>query len=165
MLKQGSVSDLIMERVCRGRKNHVVITMRRYPRFVNRLLRDEYTPEMSPEPKLHEDWLTAKRKYNDHDGAFARAQYEKRFTISEKGLEQLKKFSELSKKKDVYIICSCRVGQRCHREMVLLLAKKWFRAKTVEITHRYPEFEKRIMSAAASKKIVRKESMKKRASD
>jgi uncharacterized protein YeaO (DUF488 family) len=157
MLKQASVSDLIMDRVSRSRKTYVVITMRRYPRFVNRELRDEYTPEMSPEPSLHEDWLTAKRKYDDHDGAFARVHYDKRFTISEKGLEHLKRLSELSKKKDVYFICSCRVGQRCHREMVLLLAKKWFKAKTDKVTHEYPEFEKRIASPTASKKIVRRE--------
>jgi uncharacterized protein YeaO (DUF488 family) len=161
MLRQASVSDLIMDRVSRGRKTYVVITMRRYPRFVNRAYRDEYTPEMSPEPKLHEDWLTAKRKYDDHDGAFARTQYDKRFTISELGYEHLKRLSELSKKKDVYFICSCRVGQRCHREMVFLLAKKWFNAKTDEITNRYPEFEKRIASAAGSKKLVRKEEPKK----
>lgn len=157
MLKQASVSDLIMDRVSRGRKNYIVITMRRYPRFVNRALRDEYTPEMSPEPSLHEDWLSAKRKHDDHDGAFARTCYDKRFTISEKGFENLKRFSEMSKTKDVYFICSCRVGQRCHREMVLLLAKKWFKAKTDEITHRYPDFEKRISSPTASKKIVRQE--------
>jgi hypothetical protein len=116
---------------------------------------------MSPEPKLHEDWLTAKRKYDDHDGAFARSHYDKRFTISEKGYELLKHFSEMSKKKDVYFICSCRVGQRCHREMVLLLAKKWFKAKTDQVTNRYPGFEKRIASPTASKKLVRHEPEKK----
>jgi hypothetical protein len=115
---------------------------------------------MSPEAKLHEDWLTAKRKYDDHDGAFARTQYEKRFTISQEGYEHLKLFAEMSKMKDVYFICSCRVGQRCHREMVLLLARKWFKAKTDEITHRYPDFEKRISSSAASKRLVRRDPIK-----
>jgi hypothetical protein len=110
---------------------------------------------MSPEPKLHEDWLTAKRKYDDHNGAFARSRYEKRFSISEKGLELLKRFVEMSKTKDVYFICSCRVGQRCHREMVLLMAKKWFKAKTDPVTNKYPEFEKRLSSPTASKKVVR----------
>jgi hypothetical protein len=112
---------------------------------------------MSPEQSLHANWLSAKRKYNDHDGAFARTQYEKRFTISEKGFEYLKKFSELSKKKHVYFVCSCRIGQRCHREMVLMLAKKWFKAKTDKITHCYPEFEARVSSIRLSKKIVRRE--------
>jgi uncharacterized protein YeaO (DUF488 family) len=161
MLRQASVSDLIMDRVSRSRKTYIVITMRRYPRFVNRALRDEYTPEMSPEPSLHEDWLSAKRKYNDHNGAFARTHYEKRFTISEKGYEQLKRFSEMSKKKDVYFICSCRVGQRCHREMVLLLAQKWFKAKIDQLSHFYPQFEKRILSPTASQKIVRWETSRK----
>jgi hypothetical protein len=67
----------------------------------------------------------------------------------------------MSKKKDVYFICSCRVGQRCHREMVLLLAKKWFKAKTDQVTNRYPGFEKRIASPTASKKLVRHEPEKK----
>jgi hypothetical protein len=146
-----------MDRVSRSRKTYIVITMRRYPRFVNRALRDEYTSEMSPEPSLHEEWLSAKRKYNDHNGAFVRTHYERRFTISEAGFEYLKRFSELSKKKDVYFICSCRVGQRCHREMVLLLAGKWFKAKTDKITQYYPEFEKRISSTSTSKKIIRRD--------
>jgi uncharacterized protein YeaO (DUF488 family) len=161
MLKQASVSDLIMDRVSRDKDTYIVITMRRYPRFVNRSYRDEYTAEMSPEPNLHEDWLSAKRKYNDHDGAFARSRYDKRFSISEKGYQLLKHFSEMSKKKDVYFICSCRVGQRCHREMVLLLAKKWFKAKTDRVTNSYPEFERRIASPSASKKLVRHEPPKK----
>jgi uncharacterized protein YeaO (DUF488 family) len=155
MLKQASVSDLIMDRVSRGPKAFVVITMRRYPRFVNRAFRDEYTPEMSPEPTLHEDWLSAKRKHDDHDGAFKRTRYEKRFTISKLGFEHLKRFSEMSRTQDVYFICSCRVGQRCHREMVLLLAKKWFKARTDRITNQYPEFEKRISTSKAPGLIVR----------
>ena len=155
MLRQASVSDLIMDRVSRGPNTYIVITMRRYPRFVNRALRDAYTPEMSPEPSLHEDWLSAKRKHDDHDGAFARTRYEKRFTISEAGLEYLKRYAKLSREKDVYFVCSCRVGQRCHREMVLLLARKWLGAETDAITNDYPELEARLTSLEA---IVRSES-------
>jgi uncharacterized protein YeaO (DUF488 family) len=163
MLHQASVSDLIMDRVSRGNKNYVVITMRRYPRFVNRELRDEYVSEMSPEPKLFEAWLTAKRKHDDHDGAFARSRFEERFTISEIGLEHLARLCALSIRKEVYLVCSCRVGQRCHRELVLLLARKWFKAKTDEPTHAYPAFAKRLASVRESKKIVRRESHRKSA--
>jgi hypothetical protein len=74
MLKQATVTDLTMGRISRD-DGHIVITMRRYPRFVNRKLRDEYLTCMSPDVKLFEAWLTAKRKHDDHDGAFDRSHF------------------------------------------------------------------------------------------
>jgi hypothetical protein len=85
MLRQASVSDLISDRVSRE-TGYVVITMRRYPRFVNRLLRDEYLSCMSPELELFEDWLSAKRRHQDHDRAFARSRFEERFDVGDEGL-------------------------------------------------------------------------------
>ena len=104
MLHQASVSDLIMDRASRGRGKYIVITMRRYPRFINRALRDEYVSAMSPDWELFEDWLKAKRKYNDHNGAFARSRFEERFSITEAGLEHLARLSALSMTKK-FILC------------------------------------------------------------
>lgn len=143
MLKQASVSDLITDRVNRE-KGYLVITMRRYPRFVNRQLRDEYLNSMSPVPELHEDWLSAKRKYNDHNGAFARSKFEERFAISPEGLEHLARLSAMSHEKDVYLVCNCQVGYKCHRELVLMVAKKWFGADAERPRNSYPIFAERI---------------------
>lgn len=163
MLKQASVSDLLQDRVSRSRKNYVVITMRRYPRFVNRAFRDEYVAEMSPDWKLFEAWLTAKRKYQDHDGAFTRSRFEERFTISHEGLEHLGRLCALAVTKDVYFVCQCKVGEKCHREMVLMLAKKWFKVKVEKPTHAYPVFESRLNRAQSILDLVRTDTHRKKA--
>lgn len=144
MLRQASVSDLLNERVSRNRKNYIVVTMRRYPRFLNRQYRDEYVSEMSPDWKLFEDWLTAKRKFNDHNGAFDRSHFEERFTISELGLEHLARLCAIAAKKDVYFVCQCATGQKCHRELVLMIAKKYFKVKVEKSKNEYPLFAKRL---------------------
>src|SRR4051812_47106248 len=128
MLKQASVADLINDRVSRGKKSYVVIAMRRYPRFINRELRDEYQSSLASDPKLFEEWLSTKRRTGDHNGAFAKVKFEERFHLDEEGMENLRRLSLLSKKKDVYLVCQCEVGMRCHREMVLLMAHHWFGA-------------------------------------
>ena len=143
MLKQASVTDLTMNRVSKD-QGHIVITMRRYPRFVNKQLRDEYLTCMSPEKKLFEDWLTAKRRYQDHDGAFFKSHFEERFEINEEGFEHLARLSFLAEKQDVYLICQCKTGERCHREFLLIMAKRLFGAKVELLQNRYPVFEKRV---------------------
>ncbi len=143
MLRQASVSDLITDRVNRD-KGYVVITMRRYPRFVRRELRDEYLTSMSPEIKLHESWLSAKRRYRNHNGAFARVHYELRYNVSEPGWADLERLCRLAKRKTVYLICQCRVGDRCHREMLLILAKELFHAPAEAPKNEYPDFVKRL---------------------
>ena len=91
MLKQASVSDLIMDRVSRDRNHYVVIAMRRYPRFINRELRDEYLSSLASDRELFEDWLSTKRRTGDHDGAFAKVKFEERFELDEQGFEDLKR--------------------------------------------------------------------------
>lgn len=143
MLKQASVSDLISERVT-NEKDWVFITMRRYPRFVNKRLRDEYLSCLSPQRELFEDWISAKRRHHDHDGAFRRARFEERFDLEDEGFEQLERLCKLATKEDVYLVCQCHPGLRCHREMVLILAKKLFKAKAEAPKNEYAVFEKRI---------------------
>jgi uncharacterized protein YeaO (DUF488 family) len=143
MLKQASVSDLITGRVSRE-KAYVVITMRRYPRFVNRMLRDEYLSSMSPDWKLFEDWISAKRRYNAHDGAFGKVRFEERFDVNDEGLEHLARLCAMAAEKDVYLVCQCHSGLRCHREFVLILARRLFKANAEKPKNKYPIFEKRI---------------------
>jgi uncharacterized protein YeaO (DUF488 family) len=149
LLHQASVSDLISGKVDRS-LGHVVITMRRYPRFVHRELRDEYLSEMSPDRKLFEDWLTIKRRTGSHEAAFAKSRYESRFSLSEDGLRQLARLSRLSKRKQVFLVCQCRVGQRCHREMLLIIAKKFFGAKIEGPYNEYRQFERRLEPLASA---------------
>lgn len=143
MLRQGTVSDLITRRVSRD-DAYVVITMRRYPRFVSRQLRDEYLTCMSPEPRLFEDWLSAKRRHRDHDGAFARARFEERFDVNDEGLGHLARLCAMARRKDVYLVCQCHAGLRCHREFLLILARQLFHADAEKPKNKYPIFEKRI---------------------
>lgn len=143
MLRQASVSDLIRDRVSRE-KAYIVITMRRYPRFVNKQLRDEYLSCMSPDWKLFEDWLSAKRRFKNHNGAFAKVKFEERFDVNEEGLEHLARICALAAEKDVYLVCQCQTGDRCHREFLLILAKRLFKANVEKPRNEYPIFEKRL---------------------
>ena len=157
MLKQASVTDLTMGRISKD-EGHIVITMRRYPRFVNKKLRDEYLTCMSPEKKLFEDWLEAKRKYQDHDGAFFKSHFEERFEINEEGIEHLARLSALAHEKDVYLICQCKTGERCHREFLLIMAKWLFNAETASPANKYPIFEKRVTEW---KRVLKRQSKRK----
>lgn len=155
MLRQASVSDLITDRVS-VEKGYVVITMRRYPRFVGRPLRNEYLTCMSPEPKLFADWLSAKRRHQDHDGAFRRARFEERFSVDEEGLAHLERLSRMAADRDVFLICQCPTGQRCHREFLLILAKKLFRANAEKPANPYPVFQARVEKIRQSRRSRRK---------
>ena len=148
-LKQASVSDLLTGRVSKG-NGYIVITMRRYPRFVRRELRDEYISQMAPDWKLFEDWLLIKRATKEHEAAFRRSHYESRFTISPEGLEHLHRLSSLSRREDVYLVCQCKVGQRCHRELLILLAREWFHAEVEGPYNDYSLFQKRIRQESST---------------
>jgi hypothetical protein len=143
VLKQASVSDLITDRVNRETA-YIVITMRRYPRFIRRELRDEYLSSLSPQPKLLEDFLTRKRATHNHNAAFSKAGFERRFMPGPEELENLRRLSLLSKEKDVVFVCQCYMGCRCHREMNLLLARELFGAKVGKIYHKYPIFMEKV---------------------
>jgi uncharacterized protein YeaO (DUF488 family) len=143
MLRQASVSDLISGKIDRSR-GYIAITMRRYPRFVHRELRDEYLSSMAPDRKLFEDWLSIKRKTGSHDAGFRGAHYEARFSLNDEGLEHLFRLTRLSRRRDVFLVCQCRVGQRCHREMLMILAKEYLKARVEGPYNEYPVFSKRL---------------------
>jgi hypothetical protein len=150
MLKQASVSDLITDRVSPGAKSYVVIAMRRYPRFINRALRDEYQPTLASDTKLFEDWLSTKRRTGDHNGAFGKVRFEERFVLDELGMDNLERLSAVSRKKDVYLVCQCAMGLRCHREMLLLLAQERFGARIGKVMNDYPKYLRKIGASKAS---------------
>jgi uncharacterized protein YeaO (DUF488 family) len=143
MLKQASVSDLKVGRIKRPR-DYVVIAMRRYPRGVSKMLRDEYVKELAPSAELLDDLQQDKKDLGDHNRAFEHCRYSQRFGISKDGIEHLRRLVEVSRKKDVYLVCQCHEDQRCHRELLLILGRKWFRARTDPLRFEYNEFAKRI---------------------
>ena len=142
-LRQASVSDLLTGRISKD-SGYIAIIMRRYPRFVRRELRDEYISEMAPDWKLFEEWLAIKRATDDHEAAFRRSHYEARFSITTSGIEHLKRLIQLSRTVDVYLVCQCKVGQRCHRELHLLIARDWFHGRVEGPFNNYPIFQKRM---------------------
>ncbi len=85
-----------------------------------------------------------KRKHHDHNGAFQSVGFEEKFFLEPEGLHQLRRLSKLAEKKDVYLICQCAPGRRCHRELLLILARRLFRAPAEKPCHDYPIFEKRM---------------------
>ncbi|MCW8132299.1 MAG: DUF488 family protein [Planctomycetota bacterium] len=144
MLHQASLADLRDGGVSRD-SGHVVLTMRQHPRGVEKTLRDEYVSDLAPSAAMLKEFLALKRKLNgDHNYAFHAAGYERKFGLSEKGIAELKRLAELAKGRDVYFICQCEADQRCHRELLLLLARKWYRAETSALRFEYPIFEARI---------------------
>jgi hypothetical protein len=144
MLKQASVGDLKSEKISRDQGDYIVISMCFYPRFVRRELRDEYLSDLAPDRVLFGEFKRVQRATGDHNGAFARVSYEKRFALTNEGIEHLARLSTLAHERDVYLVCQCTVGERCHREMLLLMAKQWFTAKAEPPTNDYPVFRKRL---------------------
>jgi hypothetical protein len=115
--------------------------MCRYPRGLRAELRDEFLSELAPDRELFSEWKSVERE-RGHDAAFEFTRYEERFRLSAWGMTLL---HELSRRPgDVFLVCQCRVGERCHREMLLLLARRLFGASVAEVFHGYSVWKKRI---------------------
>jgi uncharacterized protein YeaO (DUF488 family) len=122
---------------------YVVICMRHYPRNFPKTLRDEYQPLLAPDAILFEEWKKAADTFG-HDPAFAQVNYEKRFALGPEAQGELARLAELSRERNVYLVCQCAVGERCHRELLLLAARSLFEAEIGHVYHSYPDFEKRL---------------------
>lgn len=146
MLRQASVPDLTAGRVSR-KDGLVVIAMRTYPRNVTKTARDEYLIDLSPEPELFRDFRAAFERTRDHEGAFADVDYEGRFTLSSSGMIELERLAKASHDRDVFLVCQCAVGERCHRELLLLAARAAFDAPAEQPRNAYPAFAKRLAAA------------------
>ncbi len=60
------------------------------------------------------------------------------------GLSELSRLSSMATEKDVYLVCHCTVGQRCHRELLLMIAKEQFGASVGRVHQTYSTFAKRL---------------------
>lgn len=144
MLKQASISQIKHEEIPR-KNSHIVIAMRYYPRFVRKELRDEFLCCLAPEKQLLKEFNEARKQLDDHDSAFAAVDYNSRFTLGDEAMEHLERLAGVSHGSDVYLACICKVGEMCHREILLLTAKHYFSCPVGDVYHRYPEFMNKLV--------------------
>lgn len=143
MLKQARVEDISKNRITKLH-GHIVVVTHFYPRFLKRKLVDDYIKDLAPTRELLSEFKAAEKETGDHDQGFKAVDYESKFTLSDSGLAELARLSALAETKDVYLVCHCSVGQRCHRELLLMIAKKHFGATVGRIHHAYSTFEHRV---------------------
>lgn len=145
MLKQASIKQIQSGEINR-QKGYIVATMAFYPRGLKKELLDEYRSDLAPEKSLLKDFKHFQALVG-HEEAFSKSHYEERFALSRRATEHLKELIKLSEKQDVFLACQCGFGERCHREILLLIAQKEFGAKTDPLFHSYPHFEARLPEA------------------
>jgi uncharacterized protein YeaO (DUF488 family) len=105
----------------------------------------QYVKELAPEAALLDDLMRLKEEFGgDHNAAFDAAEYEQRFALAEAGMAELERLVELSRDRDVYLVCQCKDDQRCHRELLLLLAKQRFGAEIESLRFEYPIYLQRL---------------------
>lgn len=145
MLKQASIRQIQKAEVTRD-QGYLVATMCFYPRGLKKELLDEYRSDLAPDRDLFKDFKQHQTEVG-HEAAFAKSQYEERFHLSRRATEHLKGLVKLSQTQDVYLACQCEIGERCHREILLMIAKQEFGAEISEIHNDYPVFQKRLRQA------------------
>lgn len=138
MLKQASVGQIRSGEISRE-NGYLVLGMAHYPRGLKSDLTDEYRSDLAPDRDLLREWKEVERKFG-HDIAFEKTDYENRFQLKPEAKEHLKILSEFARRADVYLICQCELGQRCHREMLMLYAEREFGAPIDRVFHAYPRF-------------------------
>lgn len=143
MLHQAAVTDVKNKNLTK-QDGLLVVTTRYYPRFLKRALIHEYKSALAPSKSLLKEFKDNERALKDHDLAFVKMQYEKKFKLTEEGFKELERLSELSKTKNVYLVCYCANGDYCHRELLMLYAQKHFKAKIGKLSHPYEIYRKRL---------------------
>jgi len=123
---------------------YTVVVMQHYPRFVRKELVDEYLRCLAPDKPLFTEFKTLEREIKDHDLAFQTVSYQQRFWVSDAGREALERLSALATLRPVYLLCQCAALQRCHADLLLLTARRYFQAPIQTVRVKYPEFEQRL---------------------
>lgn len=152
MLKQASVQQVRDQELPRE-NTFIVICMCFYPRGIKKEWRDEYKKELAPERELFREWKLAETAFG-HNEAFIRSRYEERFQLSWLGLQYLNYYCIESKDKDVYLVCQCKVGEKCHREMLMLHGKLKYGAAIDKIFNDYSVYVARISADENSIELV-----------
>ncbi|MEI6233613.1 MAG: DUF488 family protein [Planctomycetota bacterium] len=144
MLKKGCVDDLRLGALNKS-SGLIVLPMCHYPRGLSKQLLDEYIKVLGPDKALLDEFHAERERLaGNHNAAFLSMKYQSKFTLSSDGIAALERITKLSSERDVYVVCQCSMDQRCHRELLLIMAKKWWGAKTELRTFSYPGFEQRL---------------------
>ncbi|HEX4925864.1 MAG TPA: DUF488 family protein, partial [Bdellovibrionales bacterium] len=117
------MGDIFSGKVTRE-DGHIVVVMRHYPRFLRREYRDEYVYALAPPRLLFEHFRLIKTETLDHAYAFKTVKYENEFWLEPEGLAALKRLAKRSEREDVFLVCQCTVGEHCHRELLMLMARE-----------------------------------------
>lgn len=136
MLRQASVGQIRRGEITR-KQGYIVITMCFYPRGLRKELRDEYRGDLAPDRALFKDFKRWQKELG-HEKGFELSHYDDRFSLSASALETLSRLSRLSWERDVYLVCQCEPGERCHREILMLLAERRFGASIDLVRNEYP---------------------------
>lgn len=138
-LRRASISEIKSGEISK-KDGLLIVTMRMYPRFLSRTLVDDYRPLLSPQKDLFERYREIKNRIGDQNEAFELAQYQHEFTLSPEGLQVLRELAETSKHQDVYMICQCAKNERCHVDLMLLIAQKNWGPEIGDLPHVYSRF-------------------------
>lgn len=157
MLKQASVHQLRTGEVTR-KDGRIVVAMCFYPRGLRKELRDEYRSDLAPGKDLVKE-LQKRAKTDGHDEAFDLVDFAVRFRLSPEALTALEEIAGRSRSEDVYLVCQCELGWKCHRELLLLTARREFGAKIAPVFHDYPGFRS---APRPSKRAPRKQAARKK---
>ena len=144
-LKQCTVHDVANHRVTKLHGRVIVIT-RFYPRFLKRRYVHDYLSVLAPLPELLKEFREAEKALGDHDRAFESVDYERKFRLQPEGMIVLKRLVEESRGQTIYFVCHCPIGQRCHRELVMLIAQELFGAKIAKLSFDWSIFRARLKS-------------------
>jgi uncharacterized protein YeaO (DUF488 family) len=141
MLKTATIQELIGKQITK-RQGHIVVATRYYPRGLSKELIHEYNSSLAPSKALLSEFKNTAKK-SGHNSAFKFVGYTRRFEIDQFGLDELKRLSELSRAKDVYLACYCGRECYCHRDLLLLMAQALYAAPIEKIKQTYPSFDPR----------------------
>lgn len=111
-------------------------------------------PILAPTKELLTEFKAREDELEDHDKAFEAVDYEHRFTLDAGAKEILRELSEEAKTRDVYLVCHCQIGQYCHREILMVLAKLLYGAPVGRIHHPYDVIAKRAVDLSTSDKSL-----------
>lgn len=145
-IRQASVSDLRKGNITRENA-YVVVAMCFHPRGLSAELRDEYRADLAPDRELFKDFKVFQKTLG-HAAAFRQCGYERRFTLRATARVRLSELAVMSWQRDVYLVCQCKLGELCHREMLMLTARILFGAETDDLFHEYALYLERLVQMA-----------------
>jgi uncharacterized protein YeaO (DUF488 family) len=143
MLRQATVKDISNRRITR-RHGRIVVVTHYYPRYLKRPLIDEYEKRLAPTRELLEEFKSKEEAIGDHDQAFELVDYEKQFILSAGGLSELQRLAEEARGSEIYLVCHCSVGARCHREILMVLARDLYGAPIARLSFPWEKIRSRL---------------------